>query len=394
MTRYRAIAFCLALATLPGWPEPSPGDERHSEARVQSSKPRARPSLEVFYIPREDLSRAPGYSDAGVFLPLSELLALAREAQRPGDAEARPGSIYCRSIHLKGVLTSALALEGQVSFEVPWEGWSATLIDDGVMPWTAQKTTTDTLAFLARLAGNTYLFAKGPSRGTLHVRAFLPVRFSNSQATLFLGRFFAPCRIDMDLGPNAELVSATIPAATQEARGELETPERVTIWPTQEQATLVHLRHRAPLRAPPGLRVKLTRTIEVVGAGLEVADDLVLEDRFSAGAPLRVSLPGGMRLLRAETRGPVRLEASAEVLKLTPLRETDTLAFRAVFVAELQNERARLGKWSFPALTQTATLTLRSSEQYTPVLRTGDGPHPLSSLLIPVGGTRLERRYE
>jgi len=40
--------------------------------------------------PREDLTRAPGYSSEGVFLPLSQLLALAQEAQRERERAASP----------------------------------------------------------------------------------------------------------------------------------------------------------------------------------------------------------------------------------------------------------------------------------------------------------------
>jgi len=402
MTRYRATIFCVALAAILAPPA-------LLRAQVSTS-----PAVEVFYIPHEDLSRTPGYSDAGAFLPLSEILALARQAQRPAEFETLPGGVYCPFIYLKGALGGALTLEGRIGFRAPAEGWSATLIDDGRMPWIAQNATTGTLAFLTRINSHTYLFAKGPTSGTLNVRALFPVAFSNSEATLSFGRFFAPCRIEADLGPNVQVTTSTVPTERSErpeARGEKKevgsgrreaglekqrntgqdisgSGERITIWPAQERATVLQLRRKAPLRGPSSLRVKLERTVEVVGGGLEVADDLVLEDRFAPRVPLKVSLPAGMALLRAEAKGPARLAVSSETLTLTPLEESNEFAIHAIFAAQMGERGATLGGWNFAALSQLATLSLRSSEQYASYLASR------SPSLVPIGGSRSERRYE
>jgi hypothetical protein len=354
-----------------------------------------RPKVEVLYIPREDLPRAPGYADSGVFLPLSELLNLAQKAMQPADPPevdgARLDAVYCYSIHLKGALESALALDGRLAFRAPSEGWSASLIDDGQVPWTAQSATTGTLAFLARIDGRTYLFARGPTSGTLAVRALIPVPFSDSRATLSFGRLYAPSRIEMDLGPAVRLVSCTVPSRTSEkpGRSATETPsEQISIWPAQESAAVVHLQHKAAFRGPSSLRVRLVRAVEVVGGGLEVSDDLVLEDRLAAGASLEIPLPKGMSLLRTEAKGAVRMVATASGLRVVALEETSTMTIRAVFAAQVSGQTATLGAWEFPAVVQKAELVLRSSEKYAPVLRT----RPV--VLAPRAGGESERRYE
>ena len=155
-----------------------------------------RPAVEVLYIPHEDLARAPGHSADGVFLPLSQLLTLAREAGNTTGGQSPSTPVYCTSVELAGTLGAALSLEGKLTFEAPGEGWSATRIDDGTLPWTAQGNVeagqgakAAPQAFLARLGGRTWLFAQGPGQGILPVRGMLPAPTQHSLVTLDLGPF-------------------------------------------------------------------------------------------------------------------------------------------------------------------------------------------------------------
>ena len=147
------------------------------------------------------------------------------------------------------------------------------------------------------------------------------------------------------------------------------------------------------LRLLPVLRAELKRTLQVRGAGLEVSDEIILEDRFKAGVPFKLALPSGLRLLRAETLGQkvnggqAQLETTRDSLTLTPVQDTAVLGFHAVFVAEQQGGQSRPGAWEIPAVVQQGTLTLESSDDFVPLL--AECPPALK----PAGSARTVRRY-
>ena len=62
------------------------------------------PEVQELYVPREDLTRTPGYDDSGLFLPLSRLRKLAREAQEPESAASPRKTFLSASIRLQGNL--------------------------------------------------------------------------------------------------------------------------------------------------------------------------------------------------------------------------------------------------------------------------------------------------
>jgi hypothetical protein len=224
--------------------------------------------LEVIYIPRADLSRAPGYSSQGLFLPLSKLMALVNDATSATRAAAlstaaQKAPVFCTGLELSGQLGEALSINGTLAFEAPGAEWSATRIDDGTIPWVSQGNAQFTKspspssgiphsafrishsggadegvrapsAFLARVGGATWLFAKGPGKGVIALRALLPAPLGMTDTTLNIGRFDAPCRLAMTLAPDVHLTSATLPipidAATTAAAS---AASRLTLWPAQ-----------------------------------------------------------------------------------------------------------------------------------------------------------------
>jgi len=348
------------------------------------------PEVQILHIPREDLSRAPEYSDSGVFLPLSEILKLAREAQGPQQIRAAIAPATCASIHLRGTLRKALALEGLLAFDCPWEGWKATLVDDGTMPWTSQQSKAP--AFLTRVDGCTWLFVKGPAKGEVLLKAQVPAGAGDGAGdagiNLKFARFFAPCRVDLDLGADFEFVGSSVPAELGGTeRAEARTANLLSIWPAHQQAASVHLRRKTSLEAPPAYRAELARVVAAAGAALEVADELTLKGRFLPDKPIQAALPQGLRLLHADPRGNARIEIGEKTLTLIPREETDRIGFQAVSAADVRDGNAVLGEWGLSAASREADLVLRSSERLAPVL---SAPSPS---LVPVSATATERRY-
>ncbi|MCX7047120.1 MAG: hypothetical protein NTX50_16735, partial [Candidatus Sumerlaeota bacterium] len=388
MPRHPIIILSLALALAMA---PAP-------AALAQSKPPA-PDIEVLYIPHDALPNAPGYSPEGVFLPLSQLLTLAREAGRAGGAKPLPDAVRCPSIELSGVLDVGLTLDGRIVFEAPRAEWSATLINDGGMPWASQSVSSGTLAFLARAEGKTYLYAKGPAKGAVTVRAAIAPPFSGANAVLSLGRFYAPCRVDIGLAAGVQFTSATAPATVQSQgvdTAKLNLAKMwISVWPSQDEEARVYLQRRIPWQAPAALRAKLNRTaIAAGGDGLEIQDELLLEDRFAPGSPVRLAFPEELRLLEASAEGAARLDVTSSGAVLMPLKEGSALSVRARFMAYARGGSVVLAPWGIqsaagaPPAAQSASLTLRPSERDAPFLKT----RPAG--LFPAGGDGRERRYD
>ena len=165
---------------------------RRATAQIQAdAAPTTTSGLSIFYVPFEDMHRAPGYSGEGAYLPLDELLRLASAA---GSAETATSgvSVFCKSVDLSGNVDDAVRLKGRLEFDARDDRWSAALVDDGTLPWTRQSVTTGTKAFLARVNGRTYLCARGPTSGTLDAEALVPLRFEDGSCAVSFGRFFSP----------------------------------------------------------------------------------------------------------------------------------------------------------------------------------------------------------
>lgn len=355
------------------------------------------------YVPQQDINRVPGYGSEGVFLPLSRILLLAETAGREAGKPPGETGVYCRRLVLRGNVGDAVNLEGEIEFEAPGSGWSATLVDDGAIPWTSQDVTTGTAAFLARVDGKTYLFADAggttgsaaargdagarrkpgePLRGTIRVKALLPFLSSGPESTINLGNVYAPCRLDLELAAHLKFLSATVPARE-------EAPGRLSLWLSAGSGAQLWLRSDVPLTAASSLRATVLRTVSVRGAGIEVADQLVFEDRFVPGALLDLRLPAGMKFLRASSPGGrVSVEATTGVLVVKPLEDAARITLDVVFAAELRDGKAMLGQWSPDAVSRKGELRLVSSGDFRVL------PVAMPASLQAVGGDASSRVYE
>jgi len=337
----------------------------------------------IFYIPLEHVSKAPGYSREGMFLPLSELLSLAEKAERKPDKP--PGSlpVYCATLDLKGALNNSLRLEGALQFVAPGEGWSAALVDDGSFPWLSQNFSPEAPAFLARVNGKTFLYARGPAKGSVSLKALLDVPFVNSLSSLTFGALYVSSRMDVDLEKNIEVLPSSGPSQTRV------TPEglRVSLFPTKGGRYEVHFKRLAPLDAPPALQLEHHRIVESLGGGLKITDELVFKDKFSPDRGLAVSLPSGLKLLSVDTpiRAAIRIEGDRIIV--TPEEKIESLPLVFISSPELDGNAALLKEWKIPAQSVESSLKLVGSQKYMPL------PRELSSTLIPMGGSWQERRY-
>ncbi|MFH0793344.1 MAG: hypothetical protein V2A74_04860, partial [bacterium] len=316
----------------------------------------ALPSVEIIYIPQEDISRAPGFSQQGVFLPLSDLMALAKGAERIREGEAREASVFCTGLELGGELAESLELKGDLAFEARGKGWSAALVDDGAMPWVGQENAGGNSAFLARVNGRTFLFAQGPAKGTVRVHALLATPMRNSGGEIRFGRIFAPCRIRIALRNEWEVVSATVPL---ERRSD-SSGDSISIWPTKEDAAQLNVKRVVTKEFPSSLRVFVTRNVGVGESGLEVQDEITLEDQFTSGSRIRLPLPPGLRLLKATANFNVEIKQEESALLLSPREKMELIHVRASFAAEMTNGTAALSGWSFPdAISEMSSLNLQ-----------------------------------
>lgn len=339
--------------------------------------------INVFFIPREDMHRAPGYTDDGLFLPLSELLSLAEKAAQSGEDFPESLPVSCTAIHLKGTLSQALGLEGILEYNAPSEGWSAVLVEESLFPWTSQEPQSDNPAFLARIKGKTYLYAKGPAKGALALKALFPVVFHHSQAAISLGSFYAPCRLDVELESNMEILpSDSVVLHKDGAEGNL-----YSIFLTTPKNTRIVIKRTIPFLGIPGMRVNIDRIVSVVGAGIRVKDTLVLEDEFSPKTALSINIPERLRFLRVVNHSSVIAEISSNTLVITPLEPLDVIHLDLIFSADMKGHSAILGKWNIPSLYVNSSMTIQSSDQY--ALLPSD--FPLS--LIPIEGAGNNLRY-
>ena len=375
-----AVALSLAAAHATGQArkpaQTAPASAAALDAQVDET---TGPEVQIFYVPQEDLKRAPGYSKDGVFLPLSKLLHLADEARHATTSSQIWRGISVSSVELSGTARQSLQLAGEIRFESSTLDWSAVLIDSGVLPWTFQSCDGDRQAFLAKVRDRTYLYSKGVGKGSMRVRALVPLAFDESTQEISFGRFHAPCRITMDLGENLEFTSATVSASGGTT---------VTLWPSADREARVSLRRKTTLAAPSSLRVTVTRSATVMGTGLEVRDQLVLEDRFTAGKSFVLPLPEGQRFLRAEAPERADIMAADNKLTITPREDLTSMELAVTFATELHNNVARLSGYSIAAVAQRARLLLRGSKEFLPLIA------QLPDSLQPAGGSAEERSYE
>ncbi|MBN1900761.1 hypothetical protein JW926_05470 [Candidatus Sumerlaeota bacterium] len=339
--------------------------------------------IHVFYIPQEDLRKAPGYTENGMFLPLSELLSLADMAAKGSDASPESLPVSCASIRLAGNLSNALFLEGILEYNAPSEGWSSTLVEDCLFPWISQEPESDNPAFLARIRGKTCLYVKGPAKGKIALKAVFPLAFDGSRAELSIGPFSAPCRMDLDLEENLEIQ----PDESLVMQKYPDEKNKCSIFLTTHKAARLLIRRAAPFYAPSGLRVNIDRAVSNVGAGVNVVDTLLLQDSFSPDTVLNFAIPENLRFLRVKNPGAFSVEATSNTLSIKPLENLDAIRLELIFSADMKGTSTRLGTWNIPSLYVESSLTIQSSERYALL------PSQLPLSLIPKEGSGNSLRY-
>lgn len=323
----------------------------------------AQQEIEVFYIPQEDMHKAPGYASSGVHLPLSEILALSQRAWATSNTQQLADLVYCPSLQLKGALKNNLELEGDINFIAPAGGWNAVLVDDGSIPWLSQKPTLQGSAFLARVQGRTFLYAKGPSKGAISLKALFPVPFEKSKTSLKFGAIYTPCRMDIEIAPEIEPLAPFMPIQLDKSAQ----PPLLTLFPIQGKQNELRLRRVISIDAPPSLRVFHNRTVSLPSGGVSVADEIILSSRFIKGKAIEFPLPAGLRLLRTNAINEVSVSATSNVLTLLPLVDISAITFNCFFAADVKNQTAELGAWNIAADSIQSSLKLQNSEKYIPL---------------------------
>ncbi len=351
------------------------------EGWVPPASPDSGFPVEILYVPRGDLPHAPGYSKDGAFLPLGEILKLVARAQaQPVSVPKGGGGLTIPQIRLRGTFetsatltaASVLTLAGEIEYRAQDAGWSAVAVDTGVLPWMAQVTSASQTVVLARVQGQTYLFCKGPVQGKLAVQALLQAPRQAARQTLEFGRFYAPCRIELDLGAETKLVRATEPYFLEQGPAGGKPQSRLILLPTQDKAVSVLLDRRVAIQTASSLQVSLQRRIAVRAGGLEVRDRLVLKDRFQPDASIESPLPGGLELLNFSASPSVNAEVRDGKLLLSPREELQSLTVETTFSARLTKKKALLSAWRFPALSEYAEIKLLDSTEEAVVLDEGE----------------------
>ncbi|MCE5231385.1 type II secretion system protein GspG [bacterium] len=339
-------------------------------------------------MPRQDLARAPGYASEGITLPLSDLTALVRRAEAPDAATSRPLSVNCRGLALRGKFDGAVAtFDGELEYEAVEPGWSATRIDDGTVGWTSQQAPAGAQAFLARVNGRTMLLARGPAKGRLAVSGQVALDMTSGSLSLFFGRIEAPCRIEMNLGSRFMPGASNAPVKTRVS----DAGSSVTLWPAQGAAARLALRRRPALAEGAPMRLELSRSVQVVGAGLEVHDQLQLSGRFKRGEELRLNVPQGLKPLRvgagSNARAVLDESGASHQLQIRWSVDSAAVAVSVDSVAPLADSAATLGNWAGLWDAESSTLELVGSDKFVPVTELADG-------VVPTGGDALRRSYQ
>lgn len=379
------LALCVALPSGGGFAQDS-APPPTVDFGAAAQPPAAVQGVEILYVPRADLPRAPGYAAQGVTLPLKDLLALTRTAQAPDAATSRPLSPVCRALDLHGRISgSAATLQGELEYEVSEAGWSATTISDTAIGWMNQSAPPGAEAFLVQSHGRTLLLARGPAQGRLTVQATIPLIATSDSLSLDCGVLAAPCRIALDLGGRLTPDSANAPLKTQLG----DAASSVTLWPVQGRPTSLRLKRRSALTGVSPVKLELNRRLLVVGAGLEVHDRLTLAGRPGAGS-WSLDIPAGLRPLNASATGDARVAldptGDGNRLRVHQAADATSITLAIDSVAPLADGTARLNPYVGPWDAEVAMIELIASDELVPVPDAPPG-------LIATGGDNRRRSY-
>lgn len=338
--------------------------------------------IEILYIPRADMPRAPGYAAQGVMLPLGELVALTRAAQAPDAATSRPLSLVCRGLALRGQISgSAVILQGELEYDAVESGWAATAIGDATIGWTSQSAPAGSEAFLVSAKGRTMLLARGAASGRLAVNAIVPLSSTSGSLSLDFGKFSAPCRIELDLGSRVVPDTENAPVKTRVD----DAGASITLWPVQGKETRLTLKRRAALAGVSPVKLELSRRVQVVGAGVEIHDELLLSGRLGSDA-WTLEIPAGLRPLSASATGDTRVILEGNRLRVLHAAEVTTLTLTIDSVALLSNGAMTLNPYAGPWDAEVSRIELVSSGRFVPVPETPPG-------LVASDGDAVRRMY-
>lgn len=348
-----------------------------------ATQPMESPPVEIFYIPRKDFSRLPDYSARGVFLPLSELLDLAKKAAGQPKPSGPTDSVYCTSMTLTGEVGEAMMLDGHLHFIAPAETWSAARIDDGVLSWIEQEAETDASVFLARVQGATYLYAKGPAEGRLRVRIQPKMEKRDNVLDMKLGCIQAPCRIDLHPTPGMRLLPSPLPVQSAGAAQR----DCLRLFPAYQADAQLSWRLDPELRLSPDCRIELVRAVTINNGALELGEEFTLQGNFEMGKTLEWKLPHGLQPLRMGSPNPLRLEITSDTLRICFLERSNQAKIHLVFSVPFHNQIALLPAWDIPSVTFATLLHLQNTADL--VVLAVDPP----SSLVTLPGTPHRRSY-
>jgi len=342
-------------------------------------------NLEIIHIPAEDFSKAPGHSDKGVYLPLSEILDLAEKASREKNTEYNKLGLYCKSIQLNGILKNALELEGSLEYSAPSEGWSATLISEENFPWTFQEAPEKTDAFLTKINGKSYLYAKGPGSGKIKLNAVFRVEFIKNTAVLKIPAFIAPCRMDIKSGDGIRIVSGN-KYVLENKTGEKETV--FSIFPSVKEEIKLTLEKEIPSEIPDSPILSINRSITNVGAGIRITDEIILKKKFSKDEKISLNIPKNLNLLRTESLSPLKIKEGKDKLDISISEKCGIISFSTISSINVTDGKALPGSWDIPCISVKSKLSFIPSGDYTPL------PSEFPSSLIPISTQNNTRTYE
>lgn len=364
-------------ADMPVAPPPEAFEESHSSV-----------SLEIFYIPQEDLAKAPGYSSEGVFLPLSQVVELARGADATSTSSAgRGGHLACTGLELKGQTADPIRITGSLSYACDSDGWTAVPVNCGCMPWTSQKAAKGTQAFLARVNRKTVLFAKGHGTGTLGLEATVPVAFTGAEGRAVLGRFYAPCRLDLETGDSVTVADASCPTASVQAEKRPGVPLLVQLWPANGKHCELRLRRSSPLQGQTPVRASQDRTVRAEGLAFTITDRLELTSEFAPGTSFTIQGPPDAQIVSATSPQQALVEISGRNVTVRPLEKLDRIVLDTQLTQSAETSTVLVTNWRMPATVHGSWLHLPYEGESAVVLA------KVPAAFTSSGSKRAERLY-
>ncbi|MEO8376727.1 MAG: hypothetical protein ABI579_03585, partial [Candidatus Sumerlaeota bacterium] len=298
--------------------------------------PAAEPAIAVYYVPSEDLHRAPGYSDHGAMLPYDELIALVDKAKQ-ADASAHAATqLTVNSLALDGSYAAQLRLQGTMKFQCNGPEWSAAAIDDGHIAWESQslQDANGTDAFLAQVEGKTWLFAHGKGTAAIKLSAILA-----GNAEQNLGKVYVPAIAIIKLPKDS-----TIEVGGVHSLARTENEIVATIWPSADRDTIVSVTPAAKLAASSESEIELHRIANGRSGAILLTDEITIRNAAN-GAVYTLGMPKSGTFLRDEYLENCKGSIADTTVTLTAL-EAGSLKARFTFLLPMDaQDHATMAPW-------------------------------------------------